>query len=460
MNSVFFSFLYLKDNAEFLNSIDADSADTFETAHVDAIKGCWTDPVLVESDNENRMEESKALFRTIITYPWFQNSSVILFLNKKDLLEEKIMTSHLADYFPDYDGPKKDAQAAREFILRMFVDLNPDPDKIIYSHFTCATVVRTPQHLDLLPTSYLFLSSSFSPFPLLSPLFLFFLPLSHPFPHSSFLSFSSSPLSLSLSLSLSQPNHLFASHEMMTDPCSAIFHFNYDPIFFNLFLRRISFLIFYFFFFFRPNQPPFFLFFSHQFFFNPHLFLSFFLGDPFSFFSHLLRPYLFLSFIFLGDLSFLIFFYFYRPYLFLSFFFRYLFLSFLFSYLFYLFWRPYLFLIFLFSYLFFFFFLRPIFFLFLGDPIFSFLGFLSFGDPIFSHFFIFFDPIFLFFRRPYLFFSFLGDPIFFFSFFFLSFLIFFFQPYLFFFLSFIDPIFSFLSFFFTLSFLSFFFFFF
>ncbi|KAF6206327.1 hypothetical protein GE061_017558 [Apolygus lucorum] len=29
--------------------------------------------------------------------------------------------------------------AAREFILRMFVDLNPDSEKIIYSHFTCAT---------------------------------------------------------------------------------------------------------------------------------------------------------------------------------------------------------------------------------------------------------------------------------------------------------------------------------
>ena len=27
----------------------------------------------------------------------------------------------------------------REFILQMFVELNPDPDKIIYSHFTCAT---------------------------------------------------------------------------------------------------------------------------------------------------------------------------------------------------------------------------------------------------------------------------------------------------------------------------------
>uniref|UniRef100_A0A8C6TYS8 Guanine nucleotide-binding protein subunit alpha n=1 Tax=Neogobius melanostomus TaxID=47308 RepID=A0A8C6TYS8_9GOBI len=97
------------------------------------------DQVLVESDNENRMEESKALFRTIITYPWFQNSSVILFLNKKDLLEEKIMYSHLVDYFPEYDGPQRDAQAGREFILKMFVDLNPDSDKIIYSHFTCAT---------------------------------------------------------------------------------------------------------------------------------------------------------------------------------------------------------------------------------------------------------------------------------------------------------------------------------
>lgn len=50
------------------------------------------------------MEESKALFRTIITYPWFQNSSVILFLNKKDLLEEKISYSHLVDYFPEFDG--------------------------------------------------------------------------------------------------------------------------------------------------------------------------------------------------------------------------------------------------------------------------------------------------------------------------------------------------------------------
>ncbi|CAL8278930.1 unnamed protein product [Merluccius merluccius] len=97
------------------------------------------DQVLVESDNVNRMEESKALFQTIITYQWFKNSSVILFLNKIDLLEEKIAFSHLVDYFPEYDGPPRDILAGREFILKMFVDLNPEPTKIIYSHFTCAT---------------------------------------------------------------------------------------------------------------------------------------------------------------------------------------------------------------------------------------------------------------------------------------------------------------------------------
>ncbi|XP_028318313.1 guanine nucleotide-binding protein subunit alpha-11-like isoform X1 [Gouania willdenowi] len=61
------------------------------------------DQVLFESVSENRMEESMALFKTIITYKWFKKSSIILFLNKIDLLEEKIMYSHLVDYFPEYD---------------------------------------------------------------------------------------------------------------------------------------------------------------------------------------------------------------------------------------------------------------------------------------------------------------------------------------------------------------------
>ena len=50
------------------------------------------------------MEESLALFQTIINYPWFVKSSFVLFLNKTDILEEKILHSHLSDYFPGYTG--------------------------------------------------------------------------------------------------------------------------------------------------------------------------------------------------------------------------------------------------------------------------------------------------------------------------------------------------------------------
>ena len=52
----------------------------------------------------NRMKESLALFEAIVSYPWFRKSSIILFLNKKDLLEEKIMVSPLSGYFPEYTG--------------------------------------------------------------------------------------------------------------------------------------------------------------------------------------------------------------------------------------------------------------------------------------------------------------------------------------------------------------------
>ncbi|XP_076140438.1 guanine nucleotide-binding protein subunit alpha-14-like [Alosa pseudoharengus] len=97
------------------------------------------DQVLYESEQENRMVESKALFKTIISSNWFTDSSIILFLNKKDILQEKILKSHLADYFPAYTGPKHDADSAQKFILKMYEQQDPDRQKSLYSHFTCAT---------------------------------------------------------------------------------------------------------------------------------------------------------------------------------------------------------------------------------------------------------------------------------------------------------------------------------
>ncbi|XP_072529089.1 guanine nucleotide-binding protein subunit alpha-14-like [Salminus brasiliensis] len=96
------------------------------------------DQVLPEDASVSRMSESKALFKSIINNRWFKYSHVILFLNKTDLLQEKISKYHLADYFPQYQGPKNDAEAAKKFILTMYEEQNVEHEHI-YSHYTCAT---------------------------------------------------------------------------------------------------------------------------------------------------------------------------------------------------------------------------------------------------------------------------------------------------------------------------------
>ncbi|XP_063057008.1 guanine nucleotide-binding protein subunit alpha-11-like [Engraulis encrasicolus] len=102
------------------------------------------DQRLEENDMDNRMEESMTLFYTTIHSPWFISSSIILFLNKKDILAEKIQTSDLQTYFPKFTGRRRDATAAMNFINDMYKHQGLSREdkrerKTIYSHFTCAT---------------------------------------------------------------------------------------------------------------------------------------------------------------------------------------------------------------------------------------------------------------------------------------------------------------------------------
>lgn len=53
---------------------------------------------------QNRMHESLKLFDSICNNKWFTDTSVILFLNKKDIFEEKIKKSPLTICFPEYTG--------------------------------------------------------------------------------------------------------------------------------------------------------------------------------------------------------------------------------------------------------------------------------------------------------------------------------------------------------------------
>eukprot|EP01121_Diplochlamys_sp_Union-15-3_P000634 TRINITY_DN1053_c0_g1_i1.p1 TRINITY_DN1053_c0_g1~~TRINITY_DN1053_c0_g1_i1.p1 ORF type:complete len:356 (+),score=62.55 TRINITY_DN1053_c0_g1_i1:109-1176(+) len=93
---------------------------------------------LYEDNETNRMEESLRLFKEICNSKWFVDTSMILFLNKKDLFEEKIKRIPLTVLFKEYDGPNS-YPAAAEFIQKKFVALNDNSRKQVYPHFTCAT---------------------------------------------------------------------------------------------------------------------------------------------------------------------------------------------------------------------------------------------------------------------------------------------------------------------------------
>ena len=55
---------------------------------------------------QNRMQESLKLFDSICNNKWFGDTSIILFLNKKDLFEEKILRSPLTICFNEYAGER------------------------------------------------------------------------------------------------------------------------------------------------------------------------------------------------------------------------------------------------------------------------------------------------------------------------------------------------------------------
>ncbi|BFZ10533.1 hypothetical protein BsWGS_13572 [Bradybaena similaris] len=103
------------------------------------------DLTLAEDQEMNRMMESMKLFDSICNNKWFTETSIILFLNKKDLFEEKIKKSPLKICFPEYTGANTFEEAAA-YIQMQFENLNKKKDtKEIYTHFTCATDTNNVQ---------------------------------------------------------------------------------------------------------------------------------------------------------------------------------------------------------------------------------------------------------------------------------------------------------------------------
>lgn len=70
----------------------------------------------------------------------FGGVSIILFLNKTDLLEKKVKSSDtsVSWYFPQFNGDSHSIKDVQSFILDMFISVKRDPRKSLFHHFTTA----------------------------------------------------------------------------------------------------------------------------------------------------------------------------------------------------------------------------------------------------------------------------------------------------------------------------------
>jgi GTPase SAR1 family protein len=126
------------------------------------------DELMFEDDTINCMVDSLQLFKEICNLQWFVTTPIILFLNKKDLFENKIHIIPLSVCFNEYDKqpPKENSQSSqsnypllqeqktqymcdsRNYIKAKFVSYNNNTkQRQIYVHITCATDKNNVQNV-------------------------------------------------------------------------------------------------------------------------------------------------------------------------------------------------------------------------------------------------------------------------------------------------------------------------
>jgi len=114
--------------------------------HVDAVMFVAAlseyDQTLAESKRTNRMVEALELFRSICNNRAFVKTSIMLFLNKKDIFREKLTYSDIASQkpFDDYIGPTKDMESGVLYFMERFKECMIDDElQDSYIYVTTAT---------------------------------------------------------------------------------------------------------------------------------------------------------------------------------------------------------------------------------------------------------------------------------------------------------------------------------
>jgi hypothetical protein len=99
------------------------------------------DHTMFEDESENRMVDAIELFKWVCQQSAFANSSILLFLNKKDLFAEKVKVKNIGDVeaFKDYAGKPNDFDDGVEYFRNKFLAQNKNEMITVYPHVTCAT---------------------------------------------------------------------------------------------------------------------------------------------------------------------------------------------------------------------------------------------------------------------------------------------------------------------------------
>ncbi|XP_059189904.1 guanine nucleotide-binding protein subunit alpha-12a [Centropristis striata] len=96
------------------------------------------DQVLMEDRRTNRLVESMNIFETIVNNKLFLNVSIILFLNKTDLLVDKIRTVDIRKNFPEFRGDSHRLEDVQAFLVQSFSRKRRNRGKPLFHHFTTA----------------------------------------------------------------------------------------------------------------------------------------------------------------------------------------------------------------------------------------------------------------------------------------------------------------------------------
>lgn len=99
------------------------------------------DQYLYEEREKNRLEEALDLFDSITNSRWFRRTTMLLFLNKADIFEEKLVKRNIplnsSGLFPN--APKSfDYNTGLEWLRDEFLQRNENKYKIVFTHVTTA----------------------------------------------------------------------------------------------------------------------------------------------------------------------------------------------------------------------------------------------------------------------------------------------------------------------------------